>query len=43
MHDVRIRMGNENVHRNQGIVECFNQTLTERLLSTQYSRDDYVF
>ena len=26
-HDVRIRSGNGNVHRDQGIIERFNRTL----------------
>ena len=30
-HDVRIRRGNVNVHRDQGIVERFNRSLSERL------------
>ena len=38
-HDVRIRRGNVNVHRNQGIVERFNRTLSERLFSFQYSQE----
>jgi len=38
-HDVRIRTGNVNVHRDQGIVERFNRTLSERLFSFQYSKE----
>ena len=38
-HDVRIRRGNVNVHRDQGIVERFNQTLGERLFTFQYSQE----
>ena len=38
-HSVRIRRGNVNVHRDQGIVERFNRTLSERRFSFQYSRD----
>ena len=38
-HDVRIRRGNVNVHRDQGIVERFNRTLSERLFSFQYSQE----
>ena len=38
-HDVRIRRGNVNVHRDQGIVERFNRTLGERLFSYQYSQE----
>ena len=38
-HDVRIRTGNVDVHRDQGIVERFNRTLSERLFSFQYSQE----
>ena len=38
-HDVRIRRGNVNVHRDQGIVERFNKTLSERLFTFQYSQE----
>ena len=38
-HDVRIRRGNVNVHRDQGIVERFNRSLSERLYSFQYSQE----
>ena len=38
-HDVRIRRGNANIHRDQGIVERFNRTLGERLFSFQYSQE----
>ena len=38
-HDVRIRRGNVNVHRDKGIVERFNQTLGERLFTFQYSEE----
>ena len=38
-HDVRIRRGNVNVHRDQGIVERFNRSLSKRLFSFQYSQE----
>ena len=38
-HDVRIRRGNVNVHRDQGIIERFNRSLSERLFSFQYSQE----
>ena len=38
-HDVRIRRGNVNVHRDQGIVERFKRTLGERLFSFQFSQE----
>ena len=38
-HETRIRRGNPNVHRDQGIVERFNRTLGERLFSFQYSQE----
>ena len=38
-HDVRIRRENVNVHRDQGIVERFNRTLSVRPFSYQYSRE----
>ena len=38
-HGVRIRRGNVNVHRDQGIVERFNRSLSERLFSFQYSQE----
>ena len=38
-HDVRIRRGNVNVRRDQGIVERFSRTLGERLFSFQYSQE----
>ncbi|PFX13408.1 hypothetical protein AWC38_SpisGene22506 [Stylophora pistillata] len=38
-HDVRIRRGNVNAHRDQGIVEGFNLTLSERLFTFQYGQE----
>ena len=38
-HETRIRRGNPNVHRDQGIVERFNRTLGEKLFSFQYSQE----
>ena len=38
-HETRIRRGNPNVHRDQGIVERFNRTLGERLFRFQYSQE----
>ena len=37
--DIRIRRGIVNVHRDQGIVVWFNQTLHERLFTFQYGQD----
>ena len=38
-HNVQIRRGNVNVHRDQGIVERFNRTLAERLFTHQYAKE----
>ena len=38
-HNVRIRRGNVNVHRHQGIIERFNRTLGKRLFTLQYSQE----
>ena len=37
-HDVRIKIGNVDVHRDQGVVERFNRTFSEHLFSFQYSQ-----
>ena len=36
-HKVTIRRGRPNIHRDQGIVERFNRTLTERFFGYQYA------
>ncbi|PFX28891.1 hypothetical protein AWC38_SpisGene6398 [Stylophora pistillata] len=38
-HDVRIKTGNVNVHRDEGMVERFNRTLGERLFTFQYGQE----
>ena len=38
-HDERIRRGNVNIHRDQGIIEQFNQTLGECHFTFQYSQE----
>ena len=35
-HNVEVRRGRVNIHRDQAIVERFNRTLTERLFGHQY-------
>ena len=37
-HNVRIRRGQPEIHRDQGIVEGFNRTLVERLFGYQYAK-----
>ena len=38
-HNVSIRRGRVDIHRDEGIVELFNQTLAERLFGHQYAQE----
>ena len=38
-HNVRIRRGRTEIHRDQGVVERFNRTLAERLFGYQYAKE----
>ena len=38
-HDVSVRRGRVDVHRDQGVVERFNRTLAERLFEHQYAQE----
>ena len=38
-HNVRIRRGQPEIHRYQGVVERFNRTLAERLFGYQYAKE----
>jgi len=38
-HNVQVRRGAADNHRQQGIVERFNRTLAERLFGHQYAQD----
>ena len=42
-NDVRVGRENVNVHRDQGIVERFTRTLSERLFSYQYTSQEMNF
>ena len=38
-HNVQVRRGRVDTHRDQGIVERFNRTLAERLFGAQYAKE----
>ena len=38
-HSVQVRRGRVDIHRDQGIVECLNRTLAERLFGHQYAQE----
>ena len=38
-HDVQVRRGRVDLHRDQAIVERFNRTLAERLFGHQYAQE----
>ena len=38
-HNVSIRRGRKEIHRDQALVERFNRTLAERLFGYQYAKD----
>ncbi len=38
-HHVEVRRGRVEIHRNQGIVERFNRSLSEKLFSSQYAQE----
>ena len=38
-HSVQVRRGWVDIHRDQGIVECLNRTLAERLFGHQYAQE----
>ena len=38
-HNARIRRGQPEIHRDKGVVERFNRTLTERIFRSQYAKE----
>ena len=38
-HSVQVRRVRVDIHRDQGILECFNRTLAERLFGYQYAKE----
>ena len=38
-HGVEVRRGRVDIHRDQGVVECWNRTLAERLFGHQYAQE----
>ena len=38
-HGVSVRRGRVDIHRDQGILECWNRTLAERLFRHQYAQE----
>ena len=38
-HNVRIRRGRTEIHRDQGVAERFNKTLAKRLFGYQYAKE----
>ena len=38
-HDVSVRRGRKEIHRDQALVERFNRTLAERLFGYQYAKE----
>ena len=41
-HNVSIRRGRMAIHRDQGIVECFNRNLAKRLFGHQYAQEMHL-
>ena len=38
-HGVEVRRGRVDIHKDQGVVECFSRTLAERLFGHQYAQE----